>query len=59
MFTQVSHSYLLEVAALYCSFIPALAVLGIIAGAWCERTHRRIHARALVYVRTTKPRKFR
>jgi hypothetical protein len=37
MFTHVSHSYLVQVAALYCSFIPPLAIFAIIAGAWRER----------------------
>ncbi len=37
MFTHTSHSYLLQVAALYCSFVPALAIFGVIVGAWRER----------------------
>lgn len=37
MFATHSHPYLLQVAALWCSFMPPLAILLLIAGAQLER----------------------
>ncbi len=41
MFAQHSHPYLLQVAALWFSFLPALAVMLLIAGAQLETLRRR------------------
>lgn len=40
MFAQHSHPYLLQVAALWASFLPCFAVVGIVAGAQVERLRR-------------------
>lgn len=49
MFEHHSHSYFAQVASLWLSFVPGIAILGLIAGAQIERV-RRIgwhHARAV------------
>jgi hypothetical protein len=41
MFAGVSHPYTLQVAALWISFIPAFAIVVLLAGAQLERARRR------------------
>lgn len=41
MFSGTSHPYLLQVAALWCSFLPGLAIVGLMMGEWLERFRRR------------------
>lgn len=42
MFTHQSHSYLLQVAALWCSFAPVFAIVALVTGEQLERL-RRLH----------------
>lgn len=41
MFTHHSHPYLLQVAALWFSFLPPFAVISLVVGAQLERLRRR------------------
>lgn len=42
MFTHQSHSYLLQVTALWCSFTPVFAIVALVAAEQVERL-RRLH----------------
>lgn len=54
MFAQVSHPYLLQVFALWVSFVPAAGIAVLIAGAQFERS-RRSRLRVSIFERFIRP----
>jgi hypothetical protein len=61
MFGQISQPYMLQVAALWCSFVPALLLIALSVCAQVERIRRRTRRKpALVtsYRRKTHTRRF-
>jgi|GEM_PF-3300684 len=47
MYAQVSHPYLIQAVALWCSFLPAFGIVALIAGARLESRRRRARGREL------------
>jgi hypothetical protein len=43
MFTHQSHPYLIQLAALWCSFVPAFAIVALVTAEQLENLRRRVH----------------